>query len=126
MKAQPAAFVGFTNNMIPAIVSHIAVVQDLVAHGMDIRGYTYWSFVDNLEWVEGYDLKFGLFGSDPTTRELERTPKPGQHLGHQPDREPQHAASRCVGDVHPGLDRLSDEAGPDRARRPDQVQKAAF
>jgi beta-galactosidase len=43
---------------------------------MDIRGYTYWSFVDNLEWVEGYDLQFGLYGSDPTTPELERTPKP--------------------------------------------------
>jgi beta-galactosidase len=60
----------------PYIVSHIAVVQDLIAHGMDIRGYTYWSFVDNLEWVEGYGLQFGLYGSDPTTPELERTPKP--------------------------------------------------
>lgn len=58
------------------IVSHIAVVQDLVAHGMDIRGYTYWSFVDNLEWSEGYDLEFGLYGSDPNTPELERIPKP--------------------------------------------------
>jgi beta-galactosidase len=58
------------------IVSHIAVVQDLLAHGVDIRGYTYWSFVDNLEWVEGYDLQFGLYGSDPTTPERERTPKP--------------------------------------------------
>ena len=60
----------------PYIVSHIAVVQDLLAHGMDIRGYTYWSFVDNLEWVEGYDLQFGLYGSDPATPERERTPKP--------------------------------------------------
>lgn len=59
----------------PYLVSHIGVVQDLVAHGMDIRGYTYWSFVDNLEWVEGYGLEFGLYGSDPTTPELERTPK---------------------------------------------------
>ena len=58
------------------IVNHVAVVQDLVAHGMDIRGYTYWSFVDNLEWSEGYHLQFGLYGSDPTTPELERTPKP--------------------------------------------------
>ena len=49
---------------------------DLVTHGTDIRGYTYWSFVDNLEWSEGYDLQFGLYGSDPTTPELERTPKP--------------------------------------------------
>jgi len=58
------------------IVNHIAVVQDQIAHGMDIRGYTYWSFVDNLEWANGYDLEFGLYGSDPTTPELERTPKP--------------------------------------------------
>jgi beta-glucosidase/6-phospho-beta-glucosidase/beta-galactosidase len=58
------------------IVNHIAVVQDLVAHGMDIRGYIYWSLVDNLEWANGYDLQFGLYGSDPTTPELERDPKP--------------------------------------------------
>jgi beta-glucosidase/6-phospho-beta-glucosidase/beta-galactosidase len=58
------------------IVNHVAVVQDLVAHGMDIRGYTYWSLVDNLEWANGYDLQFGLYGSDPTTPDLERTPKP--------------------------------------------------
>jgi beta-glucosidase/6-phospho-beta-glucosidase/beta-galactosidase len=58
------------------LVNHISVVQDMVAHGVDIRGYTYWSFVDNLEWANGYDLQFGLYGSDPTTPELERTPKP--------------------------------------------------
>ncbi|MGQ9406860.1 family 1 glycosylhydrolase [Mycolicibacterium gilvum] len=59
----------------PYLVNHVAVVQDLVAHGLDIRGYTYWSFVDNLEWSEGYDLQFGLYGSDPDTPELERIPK---------------------------------------------------
>jgi len=60
----------------PYLTNHIAVVQDLIAHDdVDILGYTYWSFVDNLEWVEGYDLEFGLYGSDPTTPELERTPK---------------------------------------------------
>ncbi len=58
------------------IANHIAVVQDQIAHGMDLRGYTYWSFVDNLEWVGGYHLQFGLYASDPTTPELERTPKP--------------------------------------------------
>ncbi|MDY6996288.1 MAG: family 1 glycosylhydrolase [Actinomycetota bacterium] len=60
----------------PYLVNHIAVVQDLLAHGSDIRGYTYWSFVDNLEWADGYHLQFGLYGSDPHTPELERTPKP--------------------------------------------------
>ena len=60
----------------PYIVNHVAVVQDMVAHHTNIIGYTYWSFVDNLEWAEGYDLQFGLYGSDPSTPELERTPKP--------------------------------------------------
>lgn len=60
----------------PYIVNHVAVVQDMVAHDTNIIGYTYWSFVDNLEWAEGYDLQFGLYGSDPNTPELERTPKP--------------------------------------------------
>jgi beta-galactosidase len=60
----------------PYLVNHVAVVQDMVRHHVDIRGYTYWSFVDNLEWAEGYDLQFGLYGSDPTTPERERTPKP--------------------------------------------------
>ena len=58
------------------IVNHVAVLQDLVAHGVDIRGYTYWSFVDNLEWASGYDLQFGLYGSDPDTPERERIRKP--------------------------------------------------
>ena len=58
------------------IANHVAVVQDQIAHGMDIRGYTYWSFVDNLEWAGGYHLQFGLYASDPATPELERTPKP--------------------------------------------------
>ena len=58
------------------IANHIAIVQDQVAHGMDIRGYTYWSFVDNLEWAGGYHLQFGLYASDPITPVLERTPKP--------------------------------------------------
>ncbi len=58
------------------LLSHASVVQDLVTHGTDIRGYTHWSFVDNLEWAGGYDLQFGLYGSDPDTPELERIPKP--------------------------------------------------
>ena len=57
------------------LANHIAVVQDMIAHGTDIRAYIHWSLVDNLEWSGGYDLQFGLYGSDPTTPELERTPK---------------------------------------------------
>ncbi|MBT3222706.1 MAG: family 1 glycosylhydrolase, partial [Proteobacteria bacterium] len=29
----------------------------------------YWSFVDNYEWNHGFDLRFGLFELDGTTKE---------------------------------------------------------
>lgn len=41
--------------------------------GADIRGYFHWSLLDNFEWAEGYQQRFGLVHIDvPTGR---RTPK---------------------------------------------------
>jgi beta-glucosidase len=42
--------------------------------GIDVRGYFYWSLLDNFEWALGYGPKFGLIAVDRTT--LARTPKP--------------------------------------------------
>ena len=42
--------------------------------GLDVRGYCYWSLLDNFEWAEGYDPTFGLVGVDRTTQT--RTVKP--------------------------------------------------
>ena len=38
-------------------------------HGIDIRGYFYWSFIDNFEWEMGFSPRFGLLGYDPVTYE---------------------------------------------------------
>jgi beta-glucosidase/6-phospho-beta-glucosidase/beta-galactosidase len=63
------------------VVQHVAVVQDEIAHGMDIRGYTYWTLTDNLEWSSGYVPKFGLYSFDPVT--LVRTARPSVAVVHQ-------------------------------------------
>ena len=41
---------------------------------IDVRGYTYWSALDNFEWALGYRPTFGLIAVDRRT--FERTPKP--------------------------------------------------
>lgn len=52
----------------------VGEVRQALADGLDVRGFIYWSLLDNFEWTRGYGEHFGLVGVDLTT--FARTPKP--------------------------------------------------
>lgn len=49
-------------------------VQDCIAGGIPVKGYCYWSLLDNFEWQKGYSMTFGLIAVDRATQT--RFPKP--------------------------------------------------
>ena len=55
----------------------LASVVECMRDGIDIRGYYYWSLMDNFEWLFGYGPQFGLVSVDRRTQL--RTPKPSAH-----------------------------------------------
>ncbi|MFJ9627969.1 GH1 family beta-glucosidase [Streptomyces sp. NPDC101175] len=52
---------------------HVRALHRALAAGVDVRGYFVWSLLDNFEWAEGYERRFGLVHVDYET--LARTPK---------------------------------------------------
>ena len=49
-------------------------VEACLRDGVDVRGYLYWSLLDNFEWAFGYRPTFGLVAVDRATQD--RTVKP--------------------------------------------------
>jgi beta-glucosidase len=52
---------------------HLDAAARAIGSGVDLRGYFCWSFLDNFEWAEGYQKRFGLVYVDYATQR--RTPK---------------------------------------------------
>ena len=61
------------NDRIAYLRAYIGAMNDAAAAGADIRGYFVWSLLDNLEWDQGYGVRFGLAYVDYSTQR--RIPK---------------------------------------------------
>ena len=59
------------------VAQHFAAAQRTIAAGCNLRGFFYWSLLDNYEWAEGYEKRFGLVHVDFKT--FARTPKASYH-----------------------------------------------
>jgi beta-glucosidase len=62
---------------IDFIARHLAAIRRAIVDGVDVRGYFYWSLLDNFEWARGYAPRFGLVHVDYDTQV--RTPKSSYH-----------------------------------------------
>ena len=52
---------------------HLDAILDAIEGGVPVKGYFYWSLLDNFEWAWGYDKRFGIVRVDYETQA--RTPK---------------------------------------------------
>ncbi len=61
-------------------------VKRCMEDDIPVKGYFYWSFIDNYEWQKAYSLRYGLVAVDRTTQI--RTPKPSlRFLGSMLEKE---------------------------------------
>ena len=51
----------------------ISQLQRTVSEGTPVKGYFLWSLLDNYEWADGYEKRFGIVYVDFKTQK--RTPK---------------------------------------------------
>ncbi|SEM38998.1 glycosyl hydrolase family 1 [Stigmatella aurantiaca] len=56
--------------------THLYAVEEALAEGVNVGGYFHWSLIDNFEWAEGYEAKFGLFAVDLDSPDKRRTETP--------------------------------------------------
>lgn len=57
------------------LLTHLDQVGQAIGAGVDLRGYFQWTLIDNFEWREGFEQRFGIVRMDHDDPDLIRTPK---------------------------------------------------
>jgi len=50
------------------LLEHLQAMWHMLTNNIPIKGYFYWTLVDNFEWERGWSQRFGLWGLDPQTQ----------------------------------------------------------
>lgn len=67
----------FDPERIKFVSDHFMATKRAIDDGANVKGFFYWSLLDNYEWAFGYEKRFGMIHVDFDT--LERTPKASYH-----------------------------------------------
>ncbi|PJA89692.1 MAG: glycoside hydrolase family 1 protein [Candidatus Magasanikbacteria bacterium CG_4_9_14_3_um_filter_32_9] len=60
------------------LVQFARQVHHAIQSGVKVKGFFYWSFLDNFEWADGFEPRFGMVEVDYKTQK--RTPRPSAYL----------------------------------------------
>lgn len=63
----------YDTDRVAFLRAYLAQLRRAIAEDLPVRGYFLWSLLDNFEWADGYDTRFGLLRVDRATQR--RTPK---------------------------------------------------
>ncbi|MBX5484430.1 MAG: glycoside hydrolase family 1 protein [Myxococcaceae bacterium] len=61
------------NGGLDYLVPHLIWLQRAIRDGADVRGYFYWTLMDNFEWNHGMDVRMGMFSVNKDDPEKKRT-----------------------------------------------------
>ena len=63
----------YDSDRVMYLRNYLSQLHRAIAEGVPVRGYFLWSLLDNYEWADGYEKRFGIVYVDFTTQK--RTPK---------------------------------------------------